>query len=294
MKLSKIAYKELLLISILYLISLALCLAQEESVLNPTTYSYENYSKVMIIPFNDNYYFSEADNDLAEHNNLDPKEVSRQFKEGLDFNVNVRILSQYDTKQLLKDENEDVAKDLENIYSGVRYSLKKVPRTELLVDYDHEKHESNVNQDNFFTKMANKLHIETNHDQAKSEGFQDEARTIESVDLKEYMAAEIQHPEMLQYLNEKYETDLFVFINQFELKNKYELCLDRANNKFTRVLYVHFSIFDKEADLVYGDVVKVEIESNSNDMDLLIRNNFPIVADYLASYLPKQKQTVTN
>ncbi len=265
-------------------------IAQEESVLGSQKDKYVNYSKVMLVPFNEDFYFSDSDKELADYNKKSSDEISKWFKEGLNFNVNARILSMYNTLPMTDEADPDMAADLKAIYGGISYKLDKPYHYEVQGKYTHQ--ESDKSRETKVEQWINdKLHI-NDHENSNilASGGVGTGKYIEENESKEYMSATIKNPEMLQFMNEKYGTDLFVFINQFELKKDYEVCLDRANNKYTRKVKVHFSIYNSDADLLYGDVVTVIMPSNSNDMDHIIRNNFPLVADYMASYIPKQKQ----
>ncbi len=262
--------------------------AQEESVLDPKNEKYYNYNKVMLVPFNENFYFSDSDQELAKYNKKTDKEISEWFREGLSFNVNARILSLYETERLEKDEREDVQKDLQALYSGLSYKLDKPYHYEVENSYEHledgKKRQSKVEE-----WLNDKLHLRSPEKRnVVSSGIMAN-QYLEEEESKEYMSVDVRNTEMLEYLNEKYGTDLFVFINQFELKKDFESCIDRKNQEFTRKVKVHFSIYNSEGDLLYGDVVTVLMDSNTNDMDQIIRSNFPIVADYMASYIPKKK-----
>lgn len=271
---------------VLYLIiSINFLLFAQGSVMNPDKENYVNFNKVMIIPFNEDNYFCDSDQDLAKYNKKRVQEISKMFKEGVDFNVNARILSKYDTKQMLNDPNEDVQKDLEAIYTGLAYHMEEPHHYEGCSCYMHENKDQT-----FYEKFESKLKIkDESREDLESEDMYNTGEYVEPANEKKYMSVSIRRPEMLTYLNEKYGTDLFVFINQFELKTNYEACLDRSIKKFTRDVLVHFSIFDKNSNLVYGDVVTVHIPSNTNDLDQIIRNNFPVVAEHLTANLPKQK-----
>jgi len=95
---------------------------------------------------------------------------------------------------------------------------------------------------------------------------------------------------MLEYFSAKYGVDLFLFVNQFEIKTKYEKCMDRAVNNFKREIWVHFSIYDSKGEQLYGNVVGVNFFVQSNDMNSLIRSSFPLIADYITDNLPKQEK----
>ena len=100
------------------------------------------------------------------------------------------------------------------------------------------------------------------------------------------MNVKIHNAAMLEYLHNKYGTEVFLFINQFNLVTNFEHCLDRANNVFEREVMIHFSVFDYTGKQIAGDVAIVNLPSNNNNLDLIIKEKFPVIADYIKGQLP--------
>ncbi|GIV33125.1 MAG: hypothetical protein KatS3mg031_0660 [Chitinophagales bacterium] len=230
--------------------------------------------KVMIIPFDPYLYFSDADEQLAKYNNKSIKEVRTLFRYGLNINVNAKILALYETRPLLTDTAKGASEDLYNIYKNISYF-----------------------KDNSMPSPEMKKEMEA---QSRKKGFRifsapeesTEAHTSSRLKLpdekqKEYINVKIHNNAMLQYLRKKYGTDLFVFINQFDLVTNYEHCLDRATNTFERDIKVHFSIFDYTGKQLAGDVAIVHFPSSTNDITEIMKNNFPVISEYLTGNLPK-------
>jgi len=223
------------------------------NIQSPTT---KKYSKVMIIPYNPNMYFSDADEEIAKASNKTPEEVRRMFRHGIAYDLSVRILPRYPIKNMLYDTSQMAQKDLYLIYKNISYHKAKSPSYKK----DDEK-----KQNGDITSGENPV--------------------VQSASLKEYIAVDAPK-QMLQYLHEKYGTDLFVFINQFDLITNYKYCTDRTINNFTRDVIVHFSIYDKDGNYLYGDAVKVTFNKNTNHIDEIILHNFPVIGDRIAQHIP--------
>ncbi len=216
----------------------------------------------MIIPYNPYMYFSDADEEIAQASNKTPEEVRRMFRYGIAYDVSVRVLSEYDIKNLLYDTSRAVQRDLELIYKNISYVKRKSPRK------DRDK-----------------------ADQKPDDIQSGETPIVQSLHVDEYIAVDAPKG-LLQYLHERYGTDLFVFINQFNLVTKYKHCSDRTIKNFTREIVVHFSIYDKDGNYLYGDAVKVLFNRRTNHIDQIILHNFPVIADYIASHVPKRPPLV--
>lgn len=228
-------------------------------------------NSVMIIPFDPNMYFSDADEQLSKYNDKSVKEIRTLFRYGLNVNVNAKILSAHQTRPLLTDTAKTAMDDLYAIYKGISYFKdKSMPLTEA-----EEKALATEEKKKPFT--------------FKKKEDDSDAHTASSlkepITRHEYMNVKIHDSRMLPYLKNKYGTDIFVFINQFDLVTNYEHCLDRATNTFERDIKVHFSILDYTGKQLAGDLAIVHFPSNSNDITEIMRNNFPIIADYLAGKL---------
>jgi hypothetical protein len=264
----------------LSLLLFPLLLNAQDSVLEPgekkDTF---NYNRVMVIPFDPQMYFSDCDKEIAETSKKKIKEIHLMFRQGLDYTVNMRVLDRYETHQILKDTSLEAHKDLLSIYQGISY--KHETPSSVLIAREEKKKKTFINQ---FQEKLNGGKKKDNEEQ--TETGQKTSRYKENADDSKYMDAVVHSPEMLQYMGDKYGTDLFVFINQFELKTNFENCLDRAANIYEREIKVHFSIYDKSGKHLYGDVIAVTFPSNTDNIDNIMRKNFPLISDYLAGKLP--------
>ncbi len=226
--------------------------------------------KVMIIPFDPDMYFCDADQSLADFNKMNVKEVRQQFRYGLNMNLNARVMSAYGTKTMLTDTTADVSKDLYAIYKSISYFSDKSMASSSITGEDPEP------KGGAFKKNT------SNKGQGKGTG----TKSSNEIEARNYMNVKIHNPAMLEYLHDKYGTEVFLFVNQFNLVTNFEHCLDRANNVFQREVLIHFSIFDYTGKQLAGDVAIVNLPSNNNNLDLIIKEKFPVISDYIKGQLP--------
>ena len=233
-------------------------------------------TSVMIIPFSPDMYFSDADNQLAKYNDKNVKEVRNLFRYGVNINLNARIVSEYATRQMLADTAGRAADDLYKIYNTISYFEDKpiVPEDEIA-----EKTETGKGIEKIGDKLKN-LFKNSDRD------AQTHTDATNEVNAKRYMNVRINNSKMLPFLHQQYGTELFLFINQFNLVTNYEHCLDRATNTFEREFIVHYSLFDYTGKQLAGNVATVYFPSNANDMSLLMKTNFPPLADIIANSFP--------
>ena len=238
--------------------------AQSGEVYKPTK------QKVMIIPFNPYNYLSDADRELAKINDRNPEEISTLFRYGLNYDLSARILSR-DSYDILTDTTIDSQKDLFLIYSSIHYQFEK-PMDAFAKDSEENK---SIREPDLFGNGG--------EPDEKDETIKlfEKKETVESTGDKKYLNAVITHPEIFANLQKKYGTDLFLFINQFELITNYSHCLDRSKNYFERKVVVHYSVYDVNGKQLKGDAVEVTFSSGETNIDKIIAEKFPVISDLL-------------
>jgi hypothetical protein len=237
----------------------------------------ESGIKIMIIPFNPSYHKRDISQDLKQYsekfNKEKVQEVKAWFSFGLDENISPRILtlgSSQEKKVLLNDFATDTDNDIKKIYSNIEYRAEK-----------RDKKYGNKNAmlvDNLMGKLK----------QGKATSSMNFHQDYESDKKhKEYTNVYIADPTILPHVAERYGVQLFVFINQFEIFTDYKKCLDQENKIYQRQIKLHFSIFDRDGDQLYGDLAVISFYPTvSKDIDQIIMERFPVVANYFSRAFP--------
>lgn len=251
-------------------------------ILLSPVYAVSGGKSIMIIPFDPDMYFSDSDQELARYNQVSIPEVRAMFRYGLNTNLNAHILAAYETRPLLSDTIEDALDDLNAIYRSLRYRKEK-PMGSMFAQQEKEEDIALVQEER--RGGLGRILNRNNGDRDAQRANRYEEREREN---RRYMNVVVNNTEMFRYLSGKYGTDLFLFVNQFELATNYEKCLDRATNNFERTVKVHYSLFDRNGEQIAGDVVKVNFGSNTNDIMKIMRTQFPPISQKLFSSLPPE------
>lgn len=181
---------------------------------------------------------------------------------------------------------EDEEEDLQKIYASLDYKMEKTNPSYL----NEEAREAH--QHPLLAKLTSITKEETQPDVVNTDGIASDAYAKYPEKDQEYLASHFNNDEILPYLAQKYQTDLFVVINEIEIKTNYVSCLDLARKQYEREIRVHFTIFDKEGKPVRGDVAVTVFPSNSNDVGEITSNNYPLITDYIAKTIPQPHETV--
>ena len=89
----------------------------------------------------------------------------------------------------------------------------------------------------------------------------------------------------------KYNADIFVFLNQFELKKFFAKGENIAYNNYGRDVLVHYSVIDKTGKLLYGNAATYNIEAKYDNINEIINMTFPHISTEMFSHLPGSQQS---
>lgn len=103
---------------------------------------------------------------------------------------------------------------------------------------------------------------------------------------KAYINIGFHDQRLLGELAENYQADVFLFLNEFEIKDNFKDCMDLAGEVHDREVRVHYSVFDRSGKQLYGDVAVAHLWSNVNDVEAVMRSTFPSITDYILGSLP--------
>lgn len=195
--------------------------------------------KVMLIPFEPKLYLSEIDYNINAETKLTAKEIKHKFRDG----INEQLFTAFKSAKFgvvdLMEDTLKYKKDIEGIYQYLSYEFQKVPNQD---NYQPPKKEKDKKQ-----IEKGQLNVETNTD----------AR---------FMNAKVTNPKVVPLLYGKYKTDIFLFINQLEIKaggskGPAELGDGSANRK----LVVHYTVYTYDAKEINSGIAEQEFETTLNN-----------------------------
>jgi hypothetical protein len=217
--------------------------------------------KVMLIPFEPRLYLSEIDHSINAETKLSAKEIKHKFRDG----INDQLLKAFkNSKYGVVDLMEDTAKyrkEIEGIYQYLTYDFQKVP-----------------DQNNYQPPKKEK-------DQKKIEKGQ---LNVETNSANRFMNAKITNAKVVPLLFAKHKTDVFVFINQLEIrasgsKGPAELGDGNENRK----IIVHYTVYTHDAKEINSGIAEQEFEVGLNNPKKIIDKHFAKVAELIVQRTSK-------
>lgn len=227
----------------------------------PSRDTIKAYNKILIVPFEQNRYLCGIQKNFAETSNKSHTEIVNYFRYGLISEIQNEFLYHHRTLSLL--HNADSIKDLYKTYSSINYVFTPLP----------EPAEDNKQKGK---KSKNEKSTIIDEGQIKSK----------RVNIPKYAKVSILKPEILSYLNQKYGSDLFLFITELDIENDISDPIAFINNDYQRFIKVHYCLIDNKGMYLSEGIVQANFPNTLNDMYILKKEYFPILAKLLAKELP--------
>lgn len=226
-------------------------------------------SNVMIIPYDERYYLSDADRDIMQVSTALPDHFRKYFRFQVDRNVQRYVSLSYPCISLLNDTADELEETMYEILSKTGYRFEKVVPVEPAI--------------NRLLDMEIKLKKE-------GEKYTDSKTASMYIPAKKdgvYMHAIVKDGEKLfRKMKNKYNVDYFVFLTQLEIKTNYSSCMDIAKKIYRREIMLHFTIYDAGGNVVAGSYATAHIPSDRNEASMIAGECFPELAKYIAACLP--------
>ncbi|MBK9283628.1 MAG: hypothetical protein IPM51_04835 [Sphingobacteriaceae bacterium] len=217
--------------------------------------------KILLIPFEPRMYLSEIDHHINQETKLSARQIKNSFRNG----INEQLYKAFkNNKYAVVDLVEDTVKykkDLESIYQYLQYEYLKVPDQANYKAPVREKQEKKIEK--------GQLNVETD---------------VEN----RFMNAKVSQGKVLTSLGSKYRCDLFLFVNQLEIKaagakNPGELVNPNGNRK----IILHYTVYNNELKEINSGIAETEFAFNLNTPKKIIDKHFSAIAREISERVKK-------
>ncbi len=218
--------------------------------------------KIMVIPFEPRLYLGEVDYAIHAETKLSAKQIKFQFRDGLNEQVAKALTSaKYGVVDLMEDTLK-YKKDTDLIYGALSYEYLKVPDQN---NYQVPKKEKSAKP-----IEKGQLNLETNSD-------------------IRFMNAKLTNAKVVPQLFGKYKTDVFVFINQLDIKagGNNEAAQPYKVPSSKRKIIVHYTVFTKDGAEINSGILEVEFAEDLNVPKKIIDKHFTTLSKELVIRITK-------
>jgi len=249
---------------VLMLLSCILCLplrSQDKTISTgtvATASSGPKKHKIMIVPFENRMYLSEIDFQINKESKLSARQIKSLMRDGMNEQLYRKLKPRMGVVDLLEDTVK-TKKDLEDIYRFLSYQYQKVPNQEHYKAPEKEKQQKAIEK--------GQLNVESNSD----------AR---------FMNAKIKSASLVPYLYGKYKTDLYLFVNELDIKALNGPAAD-MNTNAARKIVLHYTVYTYDAKEINSGIAEVDLPPSVNNPNKIINSYFSQLADLIAARIDK-------
>lgn len=230
-------------------------------------------TSVLVIPFESKMYLSDIDRDLGEANDLNFQDIKAKFRAALDREIFIALKPYFNPLSFYAMEPQESRAELGYIYNSIGFQYEVVPEEEV------------VKKENVGKKLLGKFKKKEKKEEYTKAGIQG-GQIVSQVDNREkYMKTTLPNEKMLPNLNQKYQASHYVFINQLDIKRSADMRYVAAEEQYKREIKVHYTIYDNTGKEVSSGAIKSRFPSNQNDMNKIIKVQFPLIAQRIVKNL---------
>lgn len=204
---------------------------------------------VLLIPFNPKLYISEADRNINRETKLTFKQIVHAFRKNLEGVIGNQFKTSFTVISMMKDTAK-TGKDLSVIYNSVSYNYDMVPTGTQLIPPKEVK-TGNGPRDGQLERS--------------SQGAE-----------KRFMNTKINSPGLLAQLGKKYKADIFVFVNELDIRATTEF--DEATQSYKRDVAVHYTVVDKEGKMLCAGLAETACPASENNPEKIANKYFTAIA----------------
>lgn len=233
-----------------------------------------NNTAVLIIPFESKMYFSDIDRDLSQKTEMNFHEIKAKFRSALDQNIYVALKQYYSPQSFYMMEQDEALKELSYIYNSIGFKYDVVPEEEV------------VEKETAGKKLLGKFKKSKSKEEEYIEAGVNNGQIVSQVDNREkYMKTQITNENLLPNLDQKYKTSYYLFINQLDIKRSADMAYLATDEAYKREIKVHYTIIDSKGEVASSGAIKSRFSSTQNDIDKIIKEHFPLIAERIVSNL---------
>ena len=224
------------------------------------------YHKLLMIPYDsDQMYLSDAEQDIIRQSDKKPSAYRDYLRKALDYKIAAEVEQIIKCHTLLNDKSDQGIKATAEVYNNSSYR------------YDEPMKLKHVKLSKIkLRKVKDIPNLNDSRIAANNETIQGDQR---------YMNAVIEKKEIFENMQQQFGADLFLLINQFEIKTNYNNCIDIERHIYKREVIVSFSIYNSSGKQVDGNIAHAFFPSDSNRPSDIAERTFPQIATTITEHI---------
>lgn len=226
------------------------------------------YRRILLLPFEPQYYLSDAEQDLMAANHETPDDYRRIMRQRLDLKIQAELESLIPVVSLLNDTTAAARNDMNKYYGRSEF----------------------VYAQPFGTRSANNsLKDKTKKTKEQQTDPQASPHYLTVRGNEQFMNNAIRDTVVLREIASHAKADLILAINQLEIRTNYNTCLDIANRVYQRELLISYTLLKPDGKALQGNVAVAYFPSNSNRIKDITEKSFPDIGKFIRKQVETMK-----
>ena len=221
-----------------------------------------NRQSVLLVPFESKMFLTDINKELALANDLNSQEIINRFSSAIDQSILYTFQEKCDVSSFYMLEDEESTLDLNYIYDNLELEYELVSKT-----VEQSKAE----------KLKSKF--KKKEDGTYQRGQIQNGQIITKRDERDrYMKAVVKDNKMLDSMHFKFDNKFILFVNQLDIRNDYSDIVAVQQGNYERAIQLHYTLYHINGEILSTGVSKTSFPSSINDINVIIKNYFPILA----------------
>ena len=243
-------------------------------------------NSVLLIPFDSKMYFSSIDVDIAKNTGLSYDEIRKKIRYGLANQLLLCVDKSISAVSLIHHDTSKIYSDLDLVYSSIGYKYRLLPKEENIDSANKskvEKIKGKINKLVHHQSSDNKQQGPKEYQSASI--YNGEIRSTRDYSER-YMHTSIHNPGLLSALENKYQTNFYVFINELNIEQTKR---HHDTHELMKRIKVHYTIFNIQYEEISAGASIVYMPSSIDDINTIIDKYLAEAAKEICSKLPYTK-----
>ena len=222
---------------------------------------------LVIIPFENRMYLSDADAPIGRETGLKPGELQIKFRNSLVETLEMEMQKDWDLIQFYDPTRLNENESLEYIHHSLRYQFDPVSDKVLLAND---------------TTLDKKDLKKKNKSKKQEEGIVNGQVVSRVDDTERFMNMYIQNDSLMAFLDSNLKSDYYLFINEFDIRYHVSDPSKIASGGLTYRLKSHFTCIDDKGKVLVAGVTTSDVNAGTQNIYEIIVQSIPELSGKMA------------
>jgi hypothetical protein len=229
--------------------------------------------QILLVPFDPRIYVNDATSIILKKEKGSHDELMQYFRYQFNLQLSNAMMDSCTVISLFTDNTRQDQDDIDGLYSIISYELRPAMKNR------PENREASKTKGYFATKREEKAELQRikEIEESKSRIQQGEItgkpRSVDDM----FLHIVFNQTDVLAEIASRRNIDLFMFINQFEIKGNYGDPYLTGNKKAERTIKVHFSLYNSKGNHIHGSFGSNMIPFDIDTKEDIVNLYFPEV-----------------